>query len=106
MYLCNALVSSMINGIKVRNCVIFAIVLLGLFFLSYLRTFNYYVIKMTKMTKIWTPLSSLARNCLILVPPHPPCREHSKLTSPIPYKNSKSCDFIDSWPPVVISTNK
>ena len=32
MYLCNALVSSMINGIKVRNCVIFAIVLLGLFF--------------------------------------------------------------------------
>ena len=55
MFLCNALVSLMINGIKVRNCVIFAIVLLVFSFFLYMQTFNYYVIKMTKMTKIWTP---------------------------------------------------
>ena len=31
MFHCNALVSLMINGIKIRNSVIFAIVSLGLF---------------------------------------------------------------------------
>ena len=55
------------------------------------------------MTKICTlplpPPSSLACTCLILVPPHPLTTNVQNFTPkspPIPYKKSKSCDFIDS----------
>ena len=68
------------------------------------------LLRFHKMTKIWTP-SLLVRTCSILVILPPPAANVQNFTSPPSfhyhdYSIAKSCYFIDSWTPVIISTYK